>query len=166
MTIVAFRDRPFGERFASMGDRAELVCEEVFGLVGRPFQRFGLLRPPFPMGKLGPFVRYTPDYITSDALVECQGLGKDGVVKVKRDKLQALQSWDLYHRVELFLWWSAKKKWMLIALDDVAHMCDDPEMSSIGFFDGDKAYWALKAEAMETETRTWNTIHQAKIGDV
>lgn len=99
-----------------MGDEAESVFEYVWP---KGYARYGLDRPPIHVHKLPPFIRYTPDYITSDVLVEVQGFGKDRKVKVKHDKLEALIQWDQIYPTVMFLWNSADKLWGTVDLPEL-----------------------------------------------
>jgi len=85
-----FADQSFNKRLNNMGDLAEGVFEEW---CGTNFARYGLNRPPIAMWKLPAKIRYTPDYITSDYLVEVQGFGRKQVVHMKLDKWDALLWW-------------------------------------------------------------------------
>ena len=141
--MTTFREQPFSRRFAQMGDAAEAKCEEVLTSLGIAWDRFGFNRPPIDMTRLDPFVRYTPDYVTSAHLVEAQGFGADGVAKFKRDKLAALTDWNRYMPVQFFLWWSKRRKWAFVPLDDVTKAIDSPDLCTLGHFDGSKAYFGL-----------------------
>lgn len=99
--MTSFRDQNFTHRFAAMGDEAEAVFEEVHNAA---WIRYGLNRPPLRMSSLSPFVRYTPDYLTSTSFVEVQGVGRDRKLKLKYEKKDALDDWDYQFPVELFVW--------------------------------------------------------------
>jgi hypothetical protein len=149
MTASQFRNQSFNQRFRVMGDTAEQKCEEVLTASGVGFERFGFNRPQgISMNKLPPFVRYTPDYVTSDALIEVQGLGRDNTAKFKRDKLSVLWEWDRQMPVHFFLWWSTRRKYLFVSLADVTKAVDNPSMSQLGFFDGRKAAFFLDAEGL------------------
>lgn len=148
MTATAFRDRTFQQRYSRMGDEAELRCTEVLEALGVKHTRFGFQRPPFSIQALPSSVRYSPDYVTSERFVEAQGLGRDGVVKMKRDKLEALHWWERELPVDLFLWWSTRKKWALLPLSQLTTAVDDPARSTLEFFDGSKAAFFVPAEGL------------------
>ena len=76
-----FANQPFNKRIEGMGDLAEGVFEEWCGV---NYVRFGLNRPPLAMWKLPLRIRHTPDYLTSDYLVEVQGFGRKQVVHMKQ----------------------------------------------------------------------------------
>jgi hypothetical protein len=99
MATATFQDQHWQSRFASMGDEAEAVFESVYE---HGFTRYGLDRPPIAVGKLPLKLRYTPDYHTSAGLVEVQGFGQQQLIKVKVEKLTALEMWQQDAPVRLF----------------------------------------------------------------
>ncbi len=86
-----FAGQDFNKRFESLGDLAEGKFEEWSDC---NFMRYGLDRPPLAIWKLAPRIRHTPDYLTSNYLVECQGFGRKQIVHMKFDKWESLQWWD------------------------------------------------------------------------
>lgn len=105
---MSFKDQGWAHRFKAMGDEAEGIFEEVWPT---SWERFGLARPAVQVSGLPPFVRYTPDYLTSSALVEVQGFGSDQRFKLKVDKWMALHTWLLHMPVRLFVWDSKNKRY-------------------------------------------------------
>ncbi len=90
---TGWSDQSFHRRLATMGDTAEEKFESL--QEGGSFVRFGFNRPPFRMTHLTSFTRHTPDYVTRDGLlVECMGMGRDGVLKFKPEKYKALMEWN------------------------------------------------------------------------
>jgi hypothetical protein len=120
--MTAFHERPFNMRFAEMGDQAEGVFEEVWP---GAWERYGLNRPKLNMALLDRFVRCTPDYAVHGELVECMGVGPDHTFKLKREKYEALQDWEIATKsaVRLFLFDSHKKRWSCPLLADVISAC-------------------------------------------
>lgn len=104
MTASAFKDQNWSKRYTRLGDEAEGVFDRVMGYHGIPVVRYGLNRPDVPLADVTEFVRYTPDFLTPTCLVEVQGVGRDGLLKVKVDKWSALQQWNMFMRTELFIW--------------------------------------------------------------
>lgn len=126
-----------------MGDEAEGVFEAVFP---KGFARYGLNRPPIAMHKLPARLRYTPDYITSNSLVECQGFGRDQTFKLKIDKWQSLHWWNSVLPTELFVWDTTNKRWCilgLVAIDTLVEQCGE-----IRHFPEGKAYMAIPGDAI------------------
>lgn len=119
--MSGFSERPFAARFGAMGDESEAMFEQVHdgGKVA-----FGLRRPPVNLAGVSSFVRYTPDYLTNSRLVECMGIGRDCVLKLKIEKLQALQEWDRYHPVWLFIWDSSTQRHTEQTIWEVAKQCN------------------------------------------
>lgn len=120
--MTAFHERPFFMRFAELGDEAEGVFEQVWP---GAWERYGLNRPKLNMAKLTPFVRCTPDYITHEALVEVMGVGRDHTFKLKREKYEALQDWEIAAKtpVWIFLFDSHKQRWSCDHLEHVVSNC-------------------------------------------
>lgn len=146
--VTAFRDKTFQQRYARMGDEAELQCTTVLEGLGVKHTRFGFQRPPFSIQLLPSVVRYSPDYVAADRFIEAQGLGRDGLVKIKRDKLEALHWWGRELPVDMFFWWSTRKKWALVPLADLTAAVDDPARSQLQFFDNSKAAFFVPAEGL------------------
>jgi len=125
-----FADQSFSKRLNNMGDLAEGVFEEW---CGTNFARYGLNRPPIAMWKLPAKIRYTPDYITSDYLVEVQGFGRKQVVHMKLDKWDAL------------LWWlhdSHKNRELMFPIKKLRPLVDKAEVRK--FPEGNE-YYAIDA---------------------
>lgn len=142
---MSFKDRSFDERVATggMGDEAEGVFERVYG---RGFARYGLNRPPIQMHKLPARLRYTPDYITSNYLIEVQGFGRDQTFKLKIDKWQALHYWNSLHPVALFVWDTTNKRWCLVELKQIDLLVE--AVGEIRHFPEGKAYMAIPGDAI------------------
>lgn len=91
--------------------------------------RFGLDKPPLNWGvhKLPLFMRYAPDFLLPNALVEVQGFGKNGL-RIKTEKLRALDQWEHHLPVYLWLWSSARNDYLWMPLDAVWAMIDGEEV--------------------------------------
>lgn len=131
-----------------MGDEAEGVFEETSK---RGFVRSGLDRPPISMSMLPPMVRYTPDYLTSAGYVEVQGVGRDQVIKLKHDKLQALLAWADIFACDLFVWDRPNTR---ITQFDITEF--PVELCDIGEFKEGKTYLALHADDVPSE---WTEVN-------
>lgn len=136
---MSFKDRPFHNRFAAMGDAAEGVFERTYP---QGWVRFGLNRPPIAMGSLPAFIRFTPDYLTARGLVEVQGFGGDQLAKFKRDKLTALIDWHHHFRVDFFLWDSANKRYAWLRLHDLENYITPHH---VAYFPEGTQYFAIPA---------------------
>lgn len=139
-----FHQRDFAHRFGAMGDEAESRFEETYK---GGFVRFGLNRPPVQMSKLPPLIRYSPDYLTSQGFVECQGVGKDRQLKVKVEKGLALQQWHSLFAVRFFIWDSMLKKSTILDWPTLWNQL--PNMPLNQFPEG-KAYWSV-----DVDTHVW-----------
>lgn len=112
--MAQFRDQSWEQRFAALGDEAERVFCEVYP---KGKARYGLDRPPIQLHKVPAKIRYTPDFITSDGLIEVQGLGRDRQFKLKNDKLAALHEWNRDFAVSMFVWDNVDRRWAIISLE-------------------------------------------------
>lgn len=136
--MTQFRNQPWNQRFKQMGDEAENIFEHVASTeLGIGYARYGLARPPLNVAQLPPFIRYTPDYITSSYLVEVQGSGRDEIVKLKQDKLEALHLWAAVFPVKIFLWDRENGRWTLQEVGAFDTLC----ATSAGFFDETKPWY-------------------------
>jgi hypothetical protein len=131
-----------------MGDQSEGVFEYLCDLAGVKYVRYGLNRPPISLRNVSAFVRFTPDYLLGDKLVEVQGFGRDQKFKLKVDKLQALHAWSLHHPVWLWAWDSKNKRAFGAPIMDIALEANAGAFPQ-GFFDANtnnpKAYWEIPA---------------------
>lgn len=84
-----------------MGDIAETEFERRYN---GPFERFGWNRPNLQFSLLPEQLRFAPDYLTDGNFVEVQGVGQDQTLKLKRNKLRALDWWNLILPVHLWVW--------------------------------------------------------------
>jgi len=125
-----------------MGDAAEGIFEEVAPLGA--YVRFGFNRPPFKMGRMSSFLRHTPDYATGTGhLVEVMGVGRDGVVKFKLDKYEALKQWNRDDDVVLFIWNSATSEWTLARWGEVKSLVGKARKAGVLAFDDGNEYYPI-----------------------
>lgn len=145
---MSFKDRDWQARFDEMGDLAEgifeWVCEEV---LDRGYVRYGLNRPPIRMSALPARVRYTPDYLMSNAYVEVQGFGRDQTLKLKLDKWGALHWWNDLHPTKLFVYDSHNKRWQFVGLPELDEVLADGKGTLDSFPEG-KTYFAFHAAVL------------------
>lgn len=142
--MTQFKDRPWSQRFDALGDRAEGQFERV---TCDTWIRWGLQRPPLKVSQLPARIRYAPDYLTSRAFVEAQGFGRDGELKVKIDKYNALHWWNDVHPVHLFVYDSHKKRNTRIALRELDRIIADGGARLASFPEG-KSYFAIDGESV------------------
>lgn len=128
-----------------MGDEAEGVFEAVYP---KGYVRYGLKRPPIQVGALPLKLRYTPDFVTSTGLIEVQGFGKDKTLRLKLEKYRALCQWSADWHVDLFLWDKTKKRWAIIALEDLEAALAGAE---VDLYPEGKAYWKIKVDTLDCE---------------
>ena len=118
--MSGYRNRPWKERYAIMGDSAESVFHEVAPF-GRAM-RFGWRRPEVSMQRMAPRIRHMPDfYCATGHVVEVMGCGKDKILKLKVSKLDALEWWaEAGNPVALFAWNSHLRSWVLVPLESLS----------------------------------------------
>jgi hypothetical protein len=145
--VTDFKDRPFEQRIAQMGDAAERKFEEWCASQGRGFVRYGLNRPPIHVPSIPHRLRYTPDYLTAEGLVECQGLGRKQVFMLKVEKFSCLNFWASIHPVFIFVWDSHKKRHTQIPLDRIRELIDSG-IAELDHFPEGKAFFAIPADAI------------------
>jgi hypothetical protein len=140
LTQHQFRNQSWSSRYGAMGDEAEEQFE--IARAGK-FARYGLNRPPINMGMVPPFLRYTPDYITSHGLVEVQGVGRDRILKIKKEKADALDLWHKEFALQMFIWDTTNKRHTFVPWEDLA--CVLPALEVDSFPEG-KEYWKLNVD--------------------
>lgn len=144
--MTTFKDESWDTRFKAMGDEAEGRFEAyATDVLGLGFVRFGLDRPPLKMSALPTRLRYTPDYLMSNYLVEVQGFGRDQVFKIKLEKLNSLHWWNDLHPVRLFVWDSTHGRSCMIPLETIAALINDGHATLASFPEG-KAYFAIQGD--------------------
>lgn len=153
----AYRNQPWNKRFGQMGDAAEHVFEQVRPL--GPTIRFGWNRPEgVSVTHMPPVLRHTPDYYSDGSLVEVVGLGRDGILKLKVSKYDALKIWnqllaegDEGGECLLFVWNSAQKEWALLSWETIKKLVAKARRKGIEeFFDGN-AYFPILWEDIKEQ---------------
>jgi hypothetical protein len=150
-TTTAFSQMTWQLREKTLGDPAEQAFREWADPLGYVTIRYGLDRPPLQVGKLPPFIRYAPDFLSTECFFEVQGCGKDQTFKFKHDKLWALHEWHQHHNVRLWLWNQTIDRNVNLPLLRVLDLCDDPTIEdwrTDGMFDGHKPFAAVHWEAL------------------
>ena len=105
---------------------------------------------------LPPFIRYTPDFLMSNTLVEVQGFGNDQLIKLKLDKYAALLTWDTIHPTNLFLWDSTNNRWAMLTIDEIQSSIADGEWEQDSFPEG-KRYWKINADDLTDDWTDYET---------
>lgn len=138
--MTAFHSRDFAGRFSTLGDPAE----QAFLERNPKAHRLGLCRPDFSMAGMQATMRYTPDFMLRQRLVECMGIatGGQGTLKIKFEKLAALDRWAQIGTVHLWVWDSTKDQCWEAPLEEWATACWEHGERAV-FEDNSKPYWAL-----------------------
>ena len=142
---MSYHEQSFSARFGSMGDASEQMFERLYP----QHHRFGLNRPNMHVPSIPLMLRYAPDYMVVSGLVECMGIGRDATLKLKLDKLSALQRWELIAEVSLFVWDSHRSRYWIAPLADWQRACvEHGEVAE--FNDNNKPYIRLKSANFPT----------------
>lgn len=144
---MTFSNEPWEQREQMLGDPAEQEFERWSNHYDLGYTRYGLLRPNLDMRELPAEIRYTPDYVTEYGFVEVQGCGKDGMLKFKHDKLEALKWWDKIYPVTFWLWSQTAGLSTQCGLLEVIDRSVDEvyaDYRTDGMFDGNKPYSTVR----------------------
>ena len=142
-----FHTQSWVGRFAELGDTAEAIFEQVYP---NNWVRFGLNRPPLKMSSLTVRSRYAPDYLTSDGYVEVKGCGRDGIIKIKRENLDALQWWHSNEQVRFFFWDSHRTRHVMVGLRELTDLIDNPDAGiTLGHFHDPKAFFGVPVNSLD-----------------
>ncbi len=121
--MTTFKDQNWEERVEVLGDPSENKFREYASRRGLGVVKYGLDRPPVNLGRTTDFVRYTPDFLTDEGLVEVQGCGRDQLFKFKWAKLTALAQWQRHMHVNVWLWNEPLDDWRMLPITRVIEMC-------------------------------------------
>lgn len=152
---MSFREQPFKQRMAKMGDEAEGVFEKVEPF-GPLWDRNGWNRPRSGMKGMSLELRTKPDYYVNGLLVEVMGLGRDGILKLKLDKWEGLKFWNKVQPTDLFVWNSHTQQWLTVRWMPLKKLVSLARSRGVeAFWDGPEYYpilWEeLKAFAERVE---------------
>ena len=127
-----------------MGDEAEQMFEQV-NPFGR-FQRLGWNRPNVSMGAMSTRLKTMPDYYTAGYLIECMGLGRDGILKLKVVKYDGLKWWSTSgNEVMLFVWNSSTREYAIIDWPQLKGLVRKARADGIEVFPTDgNEYYAIQ----------------------
>jgi hypothetical protein len=139
-TVTEFHERPFAARYAAMGDRAETA----FSSLHPKAHRMGFNRPSMNLGKMTATMRYTPDYLTEDGAFEVMGFSSRGnaALKLKCEKLDALQKWDMLMPTFLWVFDSARNRCWQARISVWGEACQQ-HAERMFFPDNMRPYWNL-----------------------
>jgi hypothetical protein len=142
---MAYHEQSFKQRFSKMGDEAEGIYKEVEPL-GKS-QRLGWRRPKVAMSRMTDTLKHLPDfYADSGYLVEVVGLGRDGILKIKLSKYEALKEWAKVQAVVLFVWNSSERQWLVLGWDDVKRLVAKARNAGIEAFNDGNEYYPVQWE--------------------
>ena len=152
----AFHQSPFHVRFGAMGDVAEKVFEDIFPA----HHRLGLNRPNLHTQSLPYIMRFLPDFLTVDGMIEVMGVGRDKTLKFKIEKMNALARWQQMAPVHLFVYDSSKKRWWISPLEAWQEACISK--GTIDHFDDNKkAYVKLLTDDFPSEPTKYDAASNA-----
>jgi pullulanase/glycogen debranching enzyme len=142
---MSFKDKNFAARYGDMGDLSEGAFEQWCQDNNLNYIRWGLDRPPLNLRMLPTRLRYSPDYLTSNSFVECQGFGRDNVFKLKIEKHGALHWWADLHPVQLWILDSHKSKACFMPLNALDNLLPHAELHA---FPEGKPYFAISGDVI------------------
>ena len=139
------KDDNWLNRYQTMGDIAEAAFEQAADDDQKRWDRYGLNRPKSNMSRWTPNIRYTPDYIQHNRLVEVKGCGRDGLVKIKQENLEALRNWEAFAEmpVWLFCWNSQQEQSAMFELTSRFMRWLGDNCQNDRFPDNNKLYWEI-----------------------
>ena len=111
---------------------------------------WGLDHPPINVGMIPGMVRYAPDRIMSDRMVECKGVGKDAILKIKLEQLYALAWWANVMDVYVFIWDSYRKRHATIKVGDLIKACEKNGVLT-QFPDNSKPAWFMSLQFLPVD---------------
>lgn len=146
---MSYKDENWEERVEVLGDPGEKAFREYAARRQLGVEKYGLDRPAVNLGRIPAYVRYTPDFITDDGLVEVQGCGVDQLLKFKHEKIVALTQWNRHCTVMVWLWNQPLDDWRMLSVPRLFGMCRESgygrhaQFRVDGVFDGSKEYAAI-----------------------
>tara|TARA_B100000287_G_scaffold394911_1_gene409355 strand:- start:322 stop:789 length:468 start_codon:yes stop_codon:yes gene_type:complete len=145
MKAPMFHKRPYEERYKSMGEEAEGEFEKR----ERNWERFGFNRPDgFELYQIPATFAATPDYIQVSnggfpRLVEVMGMGHDEMLKVKFNKIRALQWWDTSELdVWFWIWSSTRQNYADLSYRELMKIINTEDIP-VGNFDNNKLFFSI-----------------------
>lgn len=135
-----FHAQSFQRRFAAMGDQAETA----FTTVNPSAHRTGLNRPEFSLQGMPAPMRYAPDFMLPDGFYEVMGIASrgDGQLKLKQEKVDALNLWRVLGPVRLWVYDSSHQRFWTAPLEQWVECCY--RYGSVDSFnDNKKMFWRL-----------------------
>jgi hypothetical protein len=139
--VTEFHQRPFHQRWAQMGDKAETA----FKLEYPNAHRTGLDRTTLNTRAMSARLRYTPDFMLEDGLYEVMGFASRGnnVLKLKCEKLDALLGWSILIPTHLWVRDSSTNNVWSCPVEQWATACYQ-SAERLYFEDNNRAYWELR----------------------
>ena len=148
MMAPKFHKRPYQERYKDMGDEAESEFEKR----ERGWERFGFNRPDaFELHQIPQTFAATPDYIQLSnggfpRLVEVMGMGGDDMLKVKFNKIRALQWWDTSDLdVWFWIWHRTRQDYADLSYRELMKIINTEDIP-VGNFDNNKLYFSIHSD--------------------
>jgi hypothetical protein len=140
---VNFHRQSFAARHNTMGDVAELIYDTVYDGQAHPLglNRYWMNGKRLTLTAMTDAMRYTPDRMSADGYVEVMGCGRDQLLKLKTEKLKALQQWAALGPVNLFVYDSKNHRYWEAPLEQWDEAIADH--ADLGTFPEGKTYWSL-----------------------
>ena len=145
MMAPEFHKRSYAERYKSMGEEAEGEFERR----ERNWERYGFDRPDgFELHQIPLTFAATPDYIQISnggfpRLVEVMGMGGDEMLKVKFNKIRALQWWDTSDLdVWFWIWHRTRQNYADLSYRELMTIINTEDIP-LGTFDNNKLFFSI-----------------------
>lgn len=135
--MSAYYDKSYEERMKDAGSMAEGAFMKYADEKGWSYRAYGFDSGLEDYFKVPEFIRVTPDFLVTkpkQALIECKGLGRDGIVKIKHDYLESLQEWQGHLQVVFFFYDSYKKEFAFSTYSDIWSKIHDGRNVDISHF--------------------------------
>lgn len=139
---MSYHTMPYSARANTLGDESEAKYLELHP----NSDRYGFDHTDINLKNVPAFVRYRPDFIQHNRLVECMGFGRDGTLKIKLEKLYVLQQWNSVFHTDMFFWDSSERRHITMHVNDVALACKKNAKLD-QFHEGNPA-WFLKVDTI------------------
>jgi|SaaInlV_125m_DNA_1040241.scaffolds.fasta_scaffold59004_2 hypothetical protein len=151
--MTKFYNGNFDTRMQTAGDPAEEACDKVYDYrthdlgLNRVWKNgVGLY-----MAQMTPAMRYTPDRMVIDRNIECMGIGRDKTLKVKTEKLAAMQQWVNIGPIDLFVFDKPNNLYYQAPVEAWQKACRFH--ANVDTFPEGKTFYALHSEHFPSEAK-------------
>jgi hypothetical protein len=175
--MTSHRNKPFAERFKTMGDEAETAFEQWAHQNDIRCVQYGLNRPNFTKFQFLPAeIRHTPDFLCEQLgkppklpklrtpaskfarhfLAEVKGCGRDQKIKLKHAEFAVIQRWEQFSQRPVIVF-AYDNHHMRVSTSMITSFVEwvvtHDEVKTENYFDGGppKPYWSIPTSLLEWE---------------